>query len=863
MAAKLYLVDGMSHVYRAFYAIQGLTSKDGRPTNAVFGFTNMLRKLISEEKPHYLAVAVDVAGPTIRHEQYEDYKATRRPMPEDLQVQIPKILEVCEALQVPVLSLQGYEADDVIGTLARKASAGGLEVVIVTIDKDMYQLVNDHVSILDTRNMDRLDAAGVKKKFGVPPQQVGDVLSLVGDSSDNIPGAPGIGAKGAQLLIGQYGNLEELFKHRDEIKRKTYRESLQNFEEQIRQSRELVTIHDDLPLDLELEQMELSEPDREAVTRLFTDLDFVSLLEDFLPPRGPEEANYQEIGGWSTLSQTMKAQGKAPLSLQIAVETGGLEGVGFSYQSSSGFWVSDQLLKEPARLLRELQKVSGWISHDLKTLALYCQDQGLELPASLQDPMLMAYLLNPNHKDFSLSKLAVEYLHYRFDPSPEGQQGLFARQEGKVLAEAADLANQLARTLQPKLRDMGLTQLLEEIEIPLVGVLAQMERTGVKIDSDLLKRMSREKEKEISALEERIFSLAGMEFNLNSPRQLAEVLFEELKLPQPRKTKKAGHYATGVEVLEKLALEHEIARCILDYRELSKLKSTYLDALPRLVDAETGRIHTSYNQMVAATGRLSSSNPNLQNIPIRTESGREIRRAFVAEKGCLLVAADYSQIELRVMAHLSEDKVLVDSFKKGEDIHRRTAREVFGPNAEIDPAEYRRRAKVINFGIMYGLSAFGLAQSLGIERKEAQSFINDYFERYQGVKAWIEFTLEEARKVGHVTTLFGRIRPIPELRSRNWNLRSFGERTAINAPIQGTAADLIKKAMIRLGAALAERSSRARMILQVHDELVLEVPEEEVKQVSDLVRREMEGVAILKVPLKVDLATGPTWYDAK
>ena len=537
MASKLYLVDGMSHIYRAFYAIQGLTAKDGRPTNAVYGFTNMLRKLISEEKPEYLGVAVDVPGPTVRHEKFADYKATRRPMPDDLKQQIPSILEVCKVLQVPVLSQQRYEADDVIGTLAQKATAAGLIVVIVTIDKDMYQLVNDQVTVLDTRNMDRLDVGRVEEKFGVPPRLMIDVLSLVGDSSDNIPGAPGIGAKGAVKLISEYGSLEQLLEHRDEIKRKTYRESLQNFEDQIRDSQELVTIQCSLPLDLNLNDLRMSEPDEESARQLFTDLEFVSLLEDLLPERRADEADYQQVSSWSELAD-LNLEGSL-LAVQVAYHGQKLDGLGFSLRKGAGYWLADSLLSVPDKFLQWASQARVWVSHDLKSLVDFCQDRELTPPTLLQDPMLMAYLLNPNHKDFSLSKLAIEYLHYRYDPAPTGQQDLFAQQDGRVLAEASDLAIQLTHVLEPKLSDLGLIPLLEQIEIPLVHVLVEMERTGVRIDSAFLLRMSSEKASEIAQLEARILELAGIDFNLNSPKQLAQVLFEKLGLPQPRKTRKA------------------------------------------------------------------------------------------------------------------------------------------------------------------------------------------------------------------------------------------------------------------------------------------------------------------------------------
>ncbi len=862
MPEKLYLIDCMSHVYRAYYAIRGLTNRQGKPTNAVYGFTNMLRKLISEENPHYLGVVIDPAGPTVRHEQFEEYKATRRPMPDDLKEQMPDIHRVLKVLRVPVLSLEKYEADDVIGTLAQKAVSRGLDVVIVTIDKDMFQLVTDKITILDTRTMLRLDPAGVGEKFGVPPAKVIDVLSLVGDSSDNIPGAPGIGEKGAIKLIAKYGGLEELLEHRDEISHKTYRKSLQQNEEQILQSRALVRIHLDLPVDLDLEDLRLSEPDRSAVRELFTELEFVSLIEDFLPSTEELTTEYARIDTAQQLKALEKQVKGETLALAFAQSHGPAGSFAISAKPQTAVWISGDLItKASAQLQALLDSAALLVVHDLKPLLASSNGIPARLPAGTRDTMLMAYLLRPNQTDFSLSKLALDYLQYRL--VERKQSGDLFEAAHDTLCQKADLTGQLHRAMEPEIDRAGLVRLLDEIELPLVGVLAAMEQVGVKVDTALLERMSLEMEGEIEELTRRIFAIADGEFNINSPKQLAEVLFERLNLPVVKRTRKAGHYATGVEVLENLAQSYEIAQLILEYRELTKLKNTYLDALPKLVDPETGRIHTSYNQMVAATGRLSSSNPNLQNIPIKSELGRKIRRAFVAEQGYKMVAADYSQIELRVMAHLSGDRVLVEAFQKGEDIHERTAREVFGMNAVMDPREFRRHAKVINFGIMYGLSAFGLAQSLKIDRREAQKFIDDYFERYQGVKEWIETTLEEARKTGFVTTLFGRIRQIPELRSRNWNQRNFGERTAINAPIQGTAADLIKMAMVAIHGEFQRRKLRSRLILQVHDELVFEARLAELDEVKKLVVDRMEGVAKLSVPLKVDLAVGDSWYEAK
>jgi DNA polymerase I len=857
----------MSHIYRAYYAIQGLTSKKGQPTNAIYGFTSMLRKLIKEEQPQYLGVAIDLFGPTVRHEKYQEYKSTRRPMPTDLVEQIPYILQVCEVLCVPVLSSEGYEADDVIGTLARKAACQGLEVVIVTIDKDMFQLVNDEITILDTRTMSRLGKKEVEEKFGVPPEKVIDVLSLMGDTSDNIPGAPGIGEKGARQLIQEHGTLENLLAHRDEVSRKTYRESLQQNEQLIMQSRDLLTIHESLPIELDLEKLKLCEPDVAAARELFRHLEFTALMEEFAPARVAAQ-NYTALDSAEGIQElARRLQGKeAGLGLMLRPEPGQgrLEGFSVSPQAGEAWFIGTPLWKQAPEAVRDLFKSAGrWVVHDLKPLHSLAEFSGWVSDLQVLDTMLMAYLVNPNQNDFTVERLSLEYLGHKLGQSGADAAELFPEAGRQQACERADLALQLSQLLTQRLEELNLLPLLQEVEIPLVAVLADMERVGVRVNCDLLHEMSQEMESEIEAIGNEIFSLAGSAFNINSPRQLAEVLFEKLNLPLSRKTRKAGHYATGVEVLEELAANYDIARLILNYRELCKLKNTYLDSLPRLVNPATGRIHTSYNQMVAATGRLSSSNPNLQNIPIRSALGRKIRSAFTAEPGYKILAADYSQIELRVMAHLSEDPVLQDSFRKDEDIHERTAREVFGMNAVMNPSEFRRHAKVINYGIMYGLSAFGLAQNLKIDRQEAQRFIDAYFVKYRGVKNWIDRTLAEVREKGHVTTLFGRIRPIPEINSKNWTLRSFGERTAVNAPIQGTAADLIKKAMISASREISSRGLRSRMIMQVHDELVFEVEESEVELMRELVRKHMEEAAPLAVPLQVDLAVGDSWLEAK
>ncbi len=852
----------MSQFYRAYYAIRRLTNREGLPTGAVFGFTSMLRKLVEEEKPDYLAVAMDLPGPTVRHEQFPDYKATRPPMPEDLSRQIPYLHRVCRVFRVPMLSHPGYEADDIIATVTRQAGKNGLEVVIVTVDKDLFQIVDSGVTILDTRTMTRFDAAKVEKKFGVRPQQLGDFLSLVGDTSDNIPGAKGIGQKGAALLLRSYGDLDNLLAHRDEVRRKTYRESLQQNEAVVRQSRELVTMYDRIPLDLDLETLRVAEPDPAEGRKLFLELNFTRLLEEFLPEPETAGGEYERFESGSQLDALLtRLEGaEAGLALLPGAKGEPVRGVGVSMGQGKGIHLSGDLLKGGSdRILSLLNRPKRWIIHDLKPLLMLARTRGWQLTSEFADTRLMAYLLTPNQNDFSLKRLATQRLQTRLS---ESEAGLFPDEE-ELLARSADLTLRLFRVLEAEVRTHGLEDLLLEVEIPLVQVLADMEAAGVKVDREMLESMSRQMGREIQVLADRITELAGEKFNLNSPKQLGAILFEKLGLPPPKKTPKAKHFSTGVEVLQRLAGEHEIAERVIEYREQTKLKNTYLDALPGLVDPGSGRIHTSYNQMVAATGRLSSSNPNLQNIPIKTDLGREIRRAFVAEEGYRLLAADYSQIELRVMAHLSEDPVLVDAFRQGEDIHERTAAEVLGESTDLSSRERRRYAKIINFGILYGVSAFGLARNLEIGRWEAKRLIDEYFQRYQGIKRWSESTLAEAYETGYVRTLFGRIRQIPELKSKNWNLRSFGERTAINAPIQGTAADLIKMAMVSTHRSLSRRGLSSRLILQVHDELVVEVLEAEMDEVRELVREKMEEVASLQVPLKVDMAVGRSWYEAK
>jgi len=872
---RLFLIDGMSHIYRAYYAIRGLSSTKGMPTNAIYGFTSMLRKLIEEQKPEYIGVALDLEGPTVRHEQYEKYKATRKPMPPDLVQQIPYIRRVCEVFCVPVIGHTGYEADDVIGTLALKATRCGLKSIIVTSDKDMLQLVSKDVLVLDAMKDNLIiDEQGVEKKLGVRPDQVPDLLGLWGDTVDNIPGAPGIGEKGARELIRTYGNLESLFANWEKVKRRTYQESLRDNADLIRMSRELVTIRCDLPIELDLSSLVLCEPDRKAAFALFSELEFKSLMREF----HDEEKREPLTGKWLTDEKRDKVIGVLADRQRLFVEFGHAQGM-FGRKTADVCCIRGDSgdavlidLKKPdheqqwKRLLQiESQRKICW---DAK-LYLLSQDRlGIETRQIPDDVMLMAFLTAPNVGDYSLKHWALNQLHISLEnATPSSRQGSLLPEEPNHTVEGLcgrlEAVSRLYERLNPLLDQMGLRRLYEEIELPLVPVLADMERTGIKVDRGILKEMSSKMEKTLGDLTERIYRAAGTEFNINSPRQLGEVLFERLNLPTVKKTRKTGGYSTDQSVLEELAKTYELPRLILEYRQVAKLKSTYVDALPALINPDTGRVHTSFNQTGAATGRLSSSDPNLQNIPIRSEMGKLIRAAFVPEEGNVLLSADYSQVELRVLAHLSQDEVLVQAFRSGEDIHERTASEVFTEAQLLDRAECRRMAKVINFGIVYGLSAFGLSQRLGISREDAQQFIDAYFRRYCGVRAWLDRTLEEVRRSGSVKTLFGRIRPIPDINSKDFNLRHFAERTAVNSPIQGTAADIVKIAMIRIHRALQKKGLSARILLQVHDELVIEAPESQAEETRVLVQEEMEGAATLLVPLKVDLNVARNWMDMK
>jgi DNA polymerase-1 len=805
----------------------------GLQTEAVYIFHNMVRRLKAAHRPDYLAAIFESEGPTFRDEAFEAYKADRTETPPDLMEQIPWIRRLLEAMHIPVLEYPRFEADDVIGTLARRGVEQGVEVVIVSSDKDMLQLVNDRVRMLNPMKDDMwFDTEATEKFMGVPPGQVADLLALKGDTIDNIPGAPGIGEKGAKDLIVRFGSVETAIEHAAEVERRTYRESLRNYRDQILLSKRLATIHTDVPIEWSLDAVAAREPDPGALREIYKALEFNSLLREVAQVSKPVDSHdYQQISSEPELEAWLSS---LPPGIPVAVAGGEMMSetvLGFA--AKRGEARSIALKKIPAQAM---------VAHDLKALIRRFGD----CPGITHDVMLYGFLLSADPSATDLKLLAEKYLDQTLDQDP---------------ACHADAVLGLYERLRPEVESLGLTELYQSIELPLVRVLAKMEETGIRVDPEQLRRMSGRMEDEITRLSGEIYALAGRSFNVNSPQQLSKVLFDEMSLPAPVKFGKGKVTSTAADVLETLADEHEIARKVLDYRQLAKLKGTYVDALPALIDPATQRLHTTFNQAGAATGRLSSSNPNLQNIPIRTELGREIRAAFVPRQGWKLVVADYSQIELRLLAHMSHDPVLVEAFRNGEDVHTRTAAEVFGVPPLMVTAEHRRKAKAVNFGIVYGQTPFGLAQTLGIERREADLYIRAYFERYAGVRRFLDLTVAEVRRTGVAMNLFGRRRPIPDMHSRNPNARNFAERTAVNTPLQGTAADLIKLAMIRIDEKL--RGMQAKMLLQVHDELVFEAPADEVETLKGMVKSEMESVRRLEVPLLVDVGVGDNWRDAK
>jgi DNA polymerase-1 len=902
---RLFLIDGSSQMYRAYHAMRGsgLTGPSGKSTHAVYIFVTMLRKLIQDHHPAYLAASFDLAGPTFRDQLVSDYKANRAPMPPDLAEQIPWVHEACEALGVPILTSERFEADDVIGTLAQKAVEAGFEVAIVTGDKDFFQLVDDGIKVYNPRDDGAwFDAAAVKDKFGVFPSQVVDVLALMGDSIDNIKGVPGIGEKGARDLIASYGSLDELLAHASEVTNKRYREGLLAHAEDARQSRELARIRTDVPVEFQPESLRHRGASRERCFELFTRLGFRSLVMEYAPTAdtvGKDYAVLRPADEVEALADSLRQAGQfafrvlpdAPaamrahivgLSFSVAKRQaryvpirGEAQSTGLFGDAQAGGREGVELAPAIAALkpIFEDERVRK-IGHDLKFDAIVLAQHGIELRGIETDTMIASYLLDATRSSHPLEDLALEHGGYKAlreeDVCGRGAKSIsFASLPVEAAldyaGERADLPLQLSGTLRDLLRNEHLEPLYLELERPLIPVLVDIERAGVRIDGPTLQAQSARVEQELDRLASRVYELSGEEFNINSPKKLSEILFDKLGLRTEtiRRTTKTKAQSTAFEVLEELALTHELPSLILEWRGLQKLKGTYIDALPQLVHPATGRVHTCFNQAVAATGRLSSSDPNLQNIPIRTEVGREIRRAFVAEPGHVLISADYSQIELRVLAHLSGDGALVTAFQRGDDIHDQTALKVFGANSGLSRHELRRRSKIINYALLYGKQAFTLARDIGVSRQEAQAFIDAYFAGFPAVRKFIDGLLENARQTGVVKTMFGRRRLVPDVNSRNFQLRGEAERRAVNFPIQGTAADILKRAMIDVHAALPKIAGGVKMILTVHDELLFEAPAEAAEEASKHLREVMEGAVRLNVPLTADVGIGENWNDAK
>ncbi len=879
---SLYLIDGSSYLYRAYFALPFLSNSRGLPTHAAYGFTRMLMKIIKEHRPQYMAVAFDVGRETFRTEAYQEYKAQRPPMPDELAVQIPYVKEILKALKIPVLEMENYEADDVIATLAKRAEGAGFHVVIVTGDKDMLQLVSQHIRVFDPMKEVMYGPREVEERMGVPPQRIPDLLGLSGDSIDNIPGVKGIGLKSARELINSLGTLEEIYAHLDRVPSK-YRKKLEGAQEVAFMSKALVKVRYDLPLAVTWDQLERREPDYARLRELFRELDFTTLIREL--PQGEEDrGTYRLVESLEEWREVLEDLAQArEISFDFETDSlfpveARLVGLAVTSREKGGWYVpldhregpslpEEEVLKAFSPLLtqREKEKVGQNIKYDLVLLF----SRGYRIEGPLFDTMVASYLLNPGKRTHGLDDLALEHLGYRTttykEVTKKGKKEIPFSQVRPEAArdyacEDADITLRLKHILEEQLKEEGLEDLFHQLEMPLVPVLARMELAGVKVDRERLEAMAQVLETQIERLEEEIHRLAGEPFNINSPKQLAHILFEKLKLKPLRKTKTG--YSTDVEVLAQLSLEHPLPEKVLEYRQLTKLKSTYVEGLIKVINPKTGRVHTSFNQTVTATGRLSSSEPNLQNIPIRTELGRMIREAFVAEEGFLLLSADYSQIELRILASLSGDEKLLEAFHRGEDIHTRTACEIFGVSPQEVTPELRRRAKVVNFGVIYGMSPYGLSQELKIPVEEAADYIERYFHRYPGVRRFLDQLIAQAQEKGYVTTFLGRRRFIPEIFSSNRNTRELGKRYAINTPIQGSAADLIKLAMIGIDRFIREEDLQTRMILQVHDELLLEVAQGELEEVKERVKDLMEGVYPLKVPLVVHIGVGKNWEEA-
>jgi DNA polymerase-1 len=899
---RVFLIDAMSHIFRAFFAPMGarqdpLRNSKGQVTQAIFVFTNMLRKLLNDEKPDYIAAVFDTDAPTFRHDSYKAYKANREAMPDELASQIPYIVQVCEAFGIPILKMDGFEADDVIGTLVQKVADKGMQAVIVSNDKDLCQLVRDPLVIAMRQNSQNIkrkvqvpaiewcDEKWVQNKFGVPPSRIVDLLGLMGDAVDNIPGAPGIGEKGALKIILEYGSVDNAMANADKITHKTYRESLQNNQDIIRQSLELATIHCEVPIELDLDSLKHGEPNRELAHTLFRELEFTALTREFAdaqtlfetrPSTSSETAaaaSYSVIRDREALDKLIRRLFEIE-SWSIQVDDSNSDdktscfhkneplGAAIGLGNGEAFYIDLQNFS-PSReaSVKALNDIltNGFMdkcAHDIKRNCASLAKIGIEPQSIRDDTMLASYVLDSGRAHHTIPFLAQITLD--LDMAREAPDGF----EENVFrtAENADLVSRLAPRMRQKINEDGLEKVYAEIELPLVPILADIEMVGMKVDGDALVKFSAFISKELESLKEKIFTISGREFNIGSPKQVGEI-FQELNLDTGRKTA-TGQVSTSRDVLDELALNYEIAQFIIDYREMDKLKATYADSLPKMIGSD-GRIHGCLNQAVAATGRLSSTEPNLQNIPIRTELGRRIRAAFIPEKGNKLISADYSQLELRILAHITRDPVMLEAYQKNEDIHAKTARLVFGAKDDKDLREKRRLAKIVNFGIAYALEAFGLSQRVGISRAEARKVIDDYFDTYKGIRAYMDRVPEEAREKGYITSLFGRRRYFPGIRDRNYTVRSRAEREAINMPIQGTASDIVKIAMIKVAGALKNEKLETKMIMQVHDELLFEAPESEIEQAKELIKREMEAAAELEVPLIVEIGVGENWMNTK
>ena len=900
---KLFLTDSMALIYRSYFAFERnpLITTKGENVSAVYGFLKSILKILDEQQPDYFAAVFDTPEPTFRHKIYPEYKATREKMPDEMSEQLPRIRELLETLNVPVIEVPGYEADDVMGILAKIAEKKGIETYLVTGDKDFMQLVSSKIKVYNPKRageeIEILDPEGVKKKIGLPPEKVIDYLGLIGDTSDNIPGVPKIGPVTAKNLLLQFKNLEDIYLNLNKVTPERIRSQLEKYKDQAYLSKRLVTIDTMAEVPVKIEDLTVKQPDLERAFALMKELEFHSLLDRFSTTKEKTIVNYEFIDDEDKLKKLI-AQLETCSNFTIDLETTDVDpmkaeivGFSFSWQEGEAYYVpvyltegkeSGDLFREqnfqgfslayvlsllkPVLLNESIKKCGQNIKYDLIVL----DRTGTEVKGVDFDTMVASYLINPSLRQHNLDALALQYFNYKKVPTKDligtGKKQISMadvpyEKISFYACEDADFTQRLRKVLENKLIELDLKPLFDDVELPLLHVLKEMEMNGVSLDVQFLQEMSRELDQSLNKIVESIYELAGQEFNINSPKQLSEILFTKLQLPIIKRTKTGP--STDVGVLEQLAREHDLPREILEFRQLSKLKSTYVDALPKLINPKTGRVHTSYNQTVAATGRLSSSNPNLQNIPIRTEIGRKIRKAFVpVDKDHLLIDADYSQIELRIMAHLSQDATLIKAFKEGADIHRSTAALVFKVDPEEVTDDMRRKAKEVNFGIMYGMGAYGLASRLGIEQQEAEIFIYHYFASYPGIQEFMKESIEMAQKFGYVKTLLNRRRYLPDIHSDNRRMREFAERNAINTRIQGTAADLIKVAMINISKRMKEKKMATKMIMQVHDELVFEAPIDEIDAARELIRTEMESAIKLDVPIKVDIGVGENWLEA-